>query len=207
MDLDSILKRMEQTDEQQKVASAQTSVRSPEAEASALAGALEKAAGAPPKQSTGDNAVADLLKMAEKLAGTEQESELVHAAMLGQAFADAAINKFAAYDAQVKIAMAQDDRATDAELQKTAAQEGYNAAQNLIAQAGTQTKLAEDDQLIKEAAELGYKYAQEKVAEEYKLGYDNAMLDVRNTAANEFIKGAQETAIMINHHRQQSAQR
>jgi hypothetical protein len=40
------------------------------------------------------------------------------------------------------------------------------------------------------------------MAEEYKQGFDEAMLDVRNTAAREFIKGAQETAIMVDYYQQ-----
>lgn len=190
MDLDSILKRMEQTEEQQKIASEQVSAKSPEAEAGALAAALEKAAGVSSKASAGNNdAVADLMKMAEALAGTEKETELVHAAMMGQAFADAAINKFAAYDAQVKIAMAQNTPAP----QPQRIQPAYQSEA---------VKVAEDEALVKEAAEAGYKYAQEKMAEEYKQGFDEAMLDVRNTAAREFIKGAQETAIMVDYYQQ-----
>lgn len=201
MDLEQILKQMETNDEQQKIASAPPQTP-PAANPGALVAALEKAAGVPPTQN--DNVIVDLMKMAEQLAGSEKEAELSLAAMLGQAFADAAINKFAAYDAQTKIAMAQQapPSVTPEEFKKLAEQMGYTIADE-PQNTEYQQKLAEaqEMELVKMAAQLGYAQTQEKIAAEYKEGYDQAMLEVRNTAANEFIKGAQEAAIMIEHHR------
>jgi hypothetical protein len=118
-----------------------------------------------------------LFKVANELAGAEKEAEAAQAYICGAAFADGAIAKFAAYDAIVK-------------------EEAANQAIALM----QQEKTASDTQeLEKVAMEQGYADAialmqQEKTASE---GYNQALLEVKDTAMREFIKGAAVAEHMI----------
>ncbi len=170
MDLENIINQMEATEGQEKSAAAQGVPSSQEVNLNA---ALEKAAGAPPVQAAPVDAVAALMKTANELAGTEKEAEVSHAAICGQAFADGAIAKFAAYDAQVQTA----------NLHKEAAVHPQNNV--------------DDDALIKAAAEQGYQDAQEKLAADYQAGHDEALQQVHDLAAGEFLKGAAEVEVMV----------
>jgi len=106
---------------QEKVAS-----EAPKADAP-LKDALETALKGNEKKAEEKNPVDDLLKVASDLAEQEKASEVKEAALCGAAFADAAIQRFAAFDAQMK----------------TAAAQGYDAAQAAV---DPQEKLAADYQ-------------------------------------------------------------
>jgi hypothetical protein len=207
MDLNSVLKAME--DGQTKTAAENTPVAT--AEAGALASALEKAAQAIPSRD-GGNPVDALMNMAENLAGAEKEAEVAFAAVCGQAFADAAISKFAAYDAQAQIVRAQAPRQgkeagmSNEELAKIAAEGGYNAAMRVATQ-GSQEKMAaaEENELVKLAATKGYEDTMEKAAADYQAGQQEALNEVHAVAYGEFLKGAAEAEVTLNGLRAQQA--
>jgi len=153
MQLDEILKRMETGEETTKTASA------PGADDSqaALDAALDKTAAPAEPAPESPDAVATLMKTANELAATEKEAELAHSHLLGQAFADGAIAKFAQFDAQVR----------DAVPQTGQAQAPVNPLQ--------------------------------KMAAEYNQGHDAALQQVHDTAAEEFLKGAEEVNLLVRH--------
>lgn len=124
MELSQILERMEQ--KASKSASAKiekTAAVSTPAEATLkqalneilkASGGTEKTASAPrmsPQEA--------LMKQAELLVGSEKQAEVEHAKILGLAFADAAITKWAAYDAQLKHFAAQEEKSAAAGYYKT----------------------------------------------------------------------------------------
>jgi len=260
MDLKEVLKQMEEG--QEKVAAAQrgTPAVVPQ-EANALAAALEKAAAAiTPEEKGATDAVNALQVVAEKLAAQEREADLAHANLCGQAFADGAINKFAAWDAVTKMAMAQQTFATpipgqvaqyqsqsklatdqtvpmekwassdpvlmekvavqrylgsltQADLQRATPQELQKLAEIQKAAQFTREDLMkiaaeEGDQetLYKLAAEQGYADTMEKAAADYEAGAQQALQEVHSLATGEFLKGAAEAEILINHYRQQAGQ-
>jgi hypothetical protein len=193
MDLESILNQME-TQGQDKVANELT----PNVDAklqNALVEAVQKTAAtvAPAPVAATSSPVDDLMKIAETLAGTEKEAELAHAALLGNMFGEAAIAKFAAYDAQVKIAMSKEANATPSEaLLKEAVQYGYNLALQ-------EKTAASDEELLKVAAQRGYEDTMEKIArEQYAAGHDQSLQDVHTAAMTEFMKGAAEVEMLVN---------
>lgn len=191
MDLSNVIAQLE-AQEQQKTAS-----DSPSVEArlqSVLADTLEKTAASATPVPEADDPVAGLMKQASQLAGAEQETELALANMLGQAFADGAIAKFAAYDAQVKIAMAQEE--ADSSLLKSAASQGYADAVSLLKQAQNENS---DEAILKQAAEQGYNDAAEKIAEaQYTEGFNAQVNEIHKIACGEFLKGAAETELLLN---------
>lgn len=199
MDLSTVIAQLEAQD-QTKTAAAP----SPTVEArlqGALAATLEKTAASATPPTASDDPVAGLMKMASELAGSEKEAELALANLLGQAFADGALAKFAAYDAQVKIAMAQQDETGEIEvLAKTAAEQGYNDVMSL-AVAEQQEKVAgmDDESLVKVAAEKGYNDVIEKVAEaQFEQGFNEQVSQIHKVACGEFLKGAAETEMLLN---------
>lgn len=198
MDLDKVIAQLESQD-RQKTASAPLSVDA--RLQSVLAETLEKTAASVTPPSAVEDPVAGLMKMASELAGVEKESELALANMLGQAFADGAIAKFASYDAQVKIAMAQQENDGQEEyLLKSAADQGYADAMQMVQQA-QQDKLAgmDDESLVKMAAEQGYSDAMQKIAEvQYEDGYNNQVQEIHKVACQEFLRGAAETEMLLN---------
>ncbi len=175
MDLETTIERMEAEEGQMKSAAAL-----PASPAKTnLDAALEKAAAAPAPATPvvqEMDAVDALMKTANALAGTEKEADIAHAAICGQAFADGAISKLAAYDAQVQRAVL--------ETTKQAAAVGAPAAQS-------------DDDLIKAAAEQGYQDTLEKMSAEYQSGHDDALQQVHDQAATEFLKGAAEVEALV----------
>jgi len=173
MELDAVIKAMESRDEgQTKSAAAENTSR--------FAAAVEKAASAPSQSVADVDAVQALLKTANELAGTEKEAEISHAALCGQAFADGAIAKFAAYDTQVQKA-------------------------NMVQGAPHMAKVSEDHEAqLQAAAEYGYKLAHDKMAEEYNAGHSEALQQVHQIAAAEFIKGAAEVTVLVDLLRQQN---
>ena len=232
MNLDQVLEQMKASESQVKTAAAPAPAP---VKSDALLDALQKTA-APARPAGKGNVVDDLMKMASELAGTERELEIAHAAACGGAFADTAIAKFAAYDAQVasmpkqaavsndndevvklaaetgyadavaeiQAASMQKQASDEDEIVKQAAEVGYADAVAEIQAAGMQ-KQASDDELVKQAAAAGYQDTQVKLAEEYKAGQEQALVDVHNVAVGEFLKGAAEAEIMINQAKQAAA--
>lgn len=144
--------------------------------------------------SASSDPVDDLKKIAADLAGTEKSAELEHAKALGSAFADAVLNKFAAYDAELRKTASQ----TTPELEeaiKAAAAQGYQDTNAVLQQQSPYL-----DQLEKAAA-AGDPNAQaqlQKIAEEeYTAGQNQALEDVHNLAATEFMKGAMEVGELL----------
>jgi len=172
----------------------------------ALEAALEKvAASAPAETRTSGNPGDELMKMAADLAGVEKEAEIQHAALLGQAFADAAIGTWQAYDADMRK-HASETTANTNELVKSAALQGYydtiNAIQSGVPQMGTEKMASNDEieELIKQAEAEGYSREEAvqaiqelstKTAEEQvEMGQKLALDELYSTAYNEFLKGA-----------------
>jgi hypothetical protein len=200
MDLEKVIAQLEAQDLQKTAAAAPAQSVDARLQ-SVLADTLEKTAASVTPPSAADDPVAGLMKMASELAGAEKETELALANMLGQAFADGAIAKFASYDAQVKIAMAQQEGAAHEEyLLKSAAEWGYADAVQAVQQA-QQDKLAgmDDESLVKMAAEQGYNDAMQKIAEaQYEDGYNSQVQEIHKVACAEFLRGAAETEVLLN---------
>jgi hypothetical protein len=127
--------------------------------------------------STSSDAVEALMKTAASLAENEKTAELVHAHMSGRAFAQGAMEVFAAADAAAQKVAAETAPAPNSYYQSKMA--------------------ADQDAMIKAAAEQGYRDTMTKAAAEYNQGYEAAIQDAVTAAANEFYKGAQEAAILI----------
>jgi len=229
MNLDEVIKSMERDTGIEKTASQNV----PNA-ASQLTAALEKAAhvSRPSGSIPEGEVVGSLLKMANQLAGTEKDAELSHMALCGQAFADAAITRFATYEqmAQPYVKTASPEAVSDDVLVKTAAEIGYQEIMQKTAEtASNQTHENElvkqsaeigynevmhiaaqknmektsEDELVKIAAETGYQETLEKAAADYQAGQDQALQEVHDLASAEFLKGAAETEIFLNNLRAQ----
>ena len=116
--LEQLLETFE-TPKQEKTASEAPKVDVP------LKDALTDALKGTEKKAEEKSPVDDLLKVAADLAEQEKTAEVKHAEICGAAFADAAVQRFAAFDAQLK----------------TAAAQGYEAANTAV---DTPEKLAAD---------------------------------------------------------------
>jgi len=175
---------------------APTAVQSTQAE---LGDALAKAAGdsSAKKEAEAQTPAETLMSSAVKLAAAEREANREEARMLGAAFADGCIAKLAAAE---KAAMELGIRPQGLQPTSQVSATQYKTAAEIF---GTD---ADDDTLRKTAAEAGYQYALEKIAEEYSAGHDAAAQEVVNMAADEFIKGAAETQIVLQMHRAQQSQ-
>jgi len=195
MELDAVIKAMEANDGQTKTAAEQPAAP---VENTQLDAALEKAAGAPAQEI---DAVDVLMKTANELAGTEKEADISHAALCGQAFADGAIAKLAAYDAQVQRAALEEEKVAMAQgYQQPVAypeEPKYYPEQGMSKVAAESMEFS-DDEVVKLAADAGYQATLEKVAEDYNAGHDAALQEVHDTAATEFLKGAAETETLLN---------
>lgn len=161
--------------------------------------------------------VQDLFKLATDMVSSEMDREVKQAALCGRAFAHSAIEEFRAYDTAAKTAAAQTvlkpvvgfaeqavkQAASDPELMK-AAELGYADAQRRIVveqNQAAETKLASvnlDEATLEKVAQAGYTQTQEKIAaEQYQEGYGACMTEVRDRAAEEFIKGAMEVDKLV----------
>lgn len=174
-------------------------------------------------QNTGanDNAVNTLLKVAMDLSGAEKQAELAHAALMGQAVADAAIARFSTYQNEMAKVASVSGGYTESDVEE-ATRIGYqagveagikhasemgsgNAEQEKVAAyfAQGETKLAaaaevlSTEDLLKFAEQEGLTPVLEKMAEEYEAGYKQAEAEITELARTEFLKGAAETEIMI----------
>jgi len=125
-----------------------------------------------------------LIKEAQRLAEDEKTGEVMHMRQMGAAFADAAAETWARQTS--KIASVQPENT----YEKTAAEE-----QAILHQAAEK---GYNDTMTKVAMEAGYMQAMEKVAaEQYQAGQNAALEDVREKAAQEFYKGAQEVDVLL----------
>jgi hypothetical protein len=233
MNFDTLLQSLED-DGAEKTAAAQEPQGPDMALQAALKNTLEKSASASGPAPSASNPVDDLEKLAEEIANTEKEAEVIHAANMGRAFADAALDEFSAAEAKVAhiqppapalapaapaVSSGEVDQAV-----KLAAEIGYADAQNAVAEATVLDKMASgtpeekdhmikaasvsgrEDLLVKAAADAGYRDTQVKIAEEqYSQGENDALEQVHTVATNEFLKGAQETSMLIAKARQQQA--
>jgi len=142
----------------------------------------------------GSDPVDALIKEAQRLAEDEKTAEVIHARNCGRAFADAAGEAWASQNQKVAAyQQTQQNTANEDLMQKQAAEQGY---------VDTMTKVAAEqgyiDVMQKVAAEQGYADTMQKVAaEQYDAGQASALEDVRNAAAQEFMKGAQEVEVLI----------
>lgn len=203
MDLNSIIDQLES---QTKTASVSpTSAPSVDNRLQgALASALEKTAAqaVADNQVSASDPVAGLMKMASELAGAERDTELALANMAGQAFADGAIAKFAAWDASVKTAAYEATQANDIQqLVKSASECGYNDVLALAAANQEKTAGVTEYELQK-VAEQGYNTVMEKAAADYQQGYTQQLSEIHDLASREFLKGAAETEVLLQHVRQ-----
>lgn len=217
MDLESVLKSLD--DQGQEKQASVTPNGSPEvALQGALASVLDKVA-----SDNGHHAVApthspvdDLMKLAGHMAEAEKEAEVALAGSLGRAFADAAIGQWASYDAHTKVAseymapsnddlykaaeegyrIALDDMVSlenrdPAHIEKMAMDQGYEEAYT--------EKLAAEQEYYLGQQQALHDYEHVKVAEdsEYSNGQEAALDTIREVAAHEFYKGAQEVQTLI----------
>jgi len=187
MDMESILRNMEAGDGQTKVASSQKNVG--EAEAQALAAALEKVAAAPAAPRADDNPVNGLVKMATAIAGTEEDRDIAIAAACGSAFADQAIAKLAQYDAEARAEMAKVATVNPGQFAERLYPSVTTADIQKIAAETTVGVLRE----LAKAEESGY----QKEAADYQQGWDQALQHTFEAAKNEFFKGAAEAQLMV----------
>lgn len=167
--------------------------------------------------------IEDLKKMAQDLADADKSAELVQIKLAGRAFADSAMEQWAAADAALKVASVSqqaDDGAEIAAILKEASDLGYiETHQKIAAESGapidapleqaavqgyqdTTVKVAAEigytDTQLKVAAEIGYADTQQKVAaESFDAGQQDAIKEAHANATGEFIRGAQEATIFI----------
>lgn len=232
MDFDTLLQTLEDNGTE-KTAAAPQGQGPDKALQEALKQTLTKTASAPAPATASSNPIDDLEKLAEEIAGTEKEAELIHATNMGRAFADAAIEQFSSM--QAKMAQVESlqpvVRETGVSQQevnhavKVAAEQGYADAQEAVIDTAFREKIASaspeettelikvaqeagrDDLLVKAAADQGYRETQEKIAAaHYAQGESDALAEVHNLASAEFIKGAQEANILIERARANSQQ-
>lgn len=223
MEFDKLLQTLEGADTE-KTASAPEATGPNKALQEALKKTLDKTASDATPNPPASNPIDDLEKLAEEIAGTEKEAELIHAASMGRAFADAALEQFSATEG--KLAQMQDMAAPLKPVEpsqqevdnavKLAADIGYSDAQNVVMESAFQEKIASgspeevdelikvaheegrDDLLVKAAADKGYIETQEKIAgAQYEQGAQEALADVHKLASDEFVKGAQEANVLI----------
>lgn len=190
MKIEKILSGLRQTQDTTKEASALASTPAPVAEKTAgdtprdaLVGAMNAALAAAPAvvKTAGEksNPVADVMKVAEELAATEQEANIKHAQVMGAAFADAFVARLGRWETKA------------AELNAQAPN-----APATPAAGSTFAKVAQENPgLIAQAQGLGYqqtKAALEKQANDaYVAGFNDTVELIHKTASVEFIKGAQ----------------
>jgi len=159
-----------------------------------------------------------LMKMAEELVESEKEAEVVLAAQCGRAFGDAFLEQIASADAAAKVAAAQystgvsDPQISDAQaadMLKQAAATGYERVQRQLAPANDLEEVVkvaaaqgQEEELLKLAAQEGYDAAvaamQKEAAPTFDTGQQQALQEVHDVCAAEFMKGAQEVAMFAN---------
>lgn len=176
----------------------------------ALEAALEKVAAAAPQQSPeSKDPLADLMKIAADLAGTEKEGEIKHAAILGHTIAEAAIGTLAAYDAE--LSKQASESATEVNEQvKEAAIRGYqDTVAALIAEQPSEkvANTEEVETLVKQAEAQGYsredvytalnELSTKTAEDQFVMGQQTAVDEVYTATYNEFLKGAAVAAKVL----------
>lgn len=148
-----------------------------------LVGALNTAlAAAPSNEKTANDKggpVADVMKVAEELAATEQEANIKHAQVMGAAFADAFVSRLGTWQTKAAELNAQ-------------APTVHTPAAPVVTPFGKFA--AENPAIVAQTQQLGYeqtKAALEKQSNEaYVAGHNDAVTAIHKTASLEFIKGA-----------------
>ncbi len=161
--------------------------------------------------------IEDLKKLAQDLSDADKEAEIVQAKIAGRAFGDALLEQWAAGNATMKLAMAQEleaqssgiSEADAASIIKQAADQGYadvvqelapvNDTQDMLKNAAEQGYSDASQQVVLETAQqAGYADTQEKIAsEQYAAGQNDAIKEAHDKAASEFIRGVQEVNILV----------
>lgn len=191
MNLEQVIETMNQVGGQEKTAEQQAPTTETE-----LTAALEKVAGVPPAPAApqeSDDVIGSLMKMASDLAGTEKDAELSHMAMCGQAFADAAINRFSQYDAMAKRAMVEQTAILQPPIASPPAGSQPPVAEKVAAP--IPVAVPADSEALKQAAAAGYNDAQQHVqnAELEKLAQHASGLSDNDLAKLAAEIGYQET--------------
>jgi hypothetical protein len=203
MDLDSILRSMETDTRQEKIASA---VSKQSHDSAALAAALTKVAEAETANAhfSNNDPVEGLLKMAETLAASEEERDLALASICGDAFADAAIAKLAAYESRFGNVKLASEGGVDAEsvaeiAASVAKQVAEDTALDVLEDAGEALSDAEDPGTTSgvdpdEIPEDVVADVEKQAEAAYVQGWDQALRDSRNgslekKAADEYQAG------------------
>jgi hypothetical protein len=191
MQIDKILSGIRQSQETTKEASVVTSTSTAGSEARAPRDALVSALNAAletPSIKTASEAsspVTDIMKVAEEMAGIEQEAQVKQAEVLGAAFADSFVARLGAW--QEKAAQLNAQSGQPVQYQEYAQAAGYGKF------------AAENPGLMGQAQNIGYtetKAALEKQANDaYVEGFNDTVDAIHKTASEEFLKGA---AIMSN---------
>ncbi|RLC86824.1 MAG: hypothetical protein DRJ03_07655 [Chloroflexi bacterium] len=162
--------------------------------------------------------IEDLKKLAQDLSDADKEAEIVQAKIAGRAFGDALLEQWAAGNATMKLAMAQELEAQSSSISeadaatviKQAADQGYADVvqelapstadpQAMLKKAAEQGYSDASQQVVLESAQqAGYTDTHEKIAEEqYATGQNDAIKEAHDKAANEFMRGAQEVNILV----------
>lgn len=147
------------------------------------------------KTASATSPVADVMKVAEEIAGSEKAAALKEAALLGAAYADAAIVRFAEWQKAAGELPA--PASIPAMGQKVAAlQSGAVQADD------TFKKYAEENPVLaRQAVALGYSPTAaglEKLAEDsYVQGYNDQVSEIHKVASEEFLKAAALTSLII----------
>lgn len=141
----------------------------------ALKAALNAALAEPASTKTASDAsspVAEVMKIAQQLTAADDEASLKQAALMGAAFADAAVARFEQWN-------------------KVAAETAASAP----AQTGFRSAVPEEQ--LKEAAEYGYKLAQEEFEKEAAAGQEYELQQLHGAATDEFLKAAAVTQLLL----------
>lgn len=195
MELAQLLNQMDHGVASEKTASESGAVSDDDALKTSLAETLDKTAQeAENVASASSNPVDDLKKIAADLAGTEKDAEIEHAKALGLAFADAAINKFAAFEAELSSI----SNKAEPELQealKVAAAQGYTDTAAVLQQQNP--SIEQWEKAANQGDPQAQAYLQKLAEDEFVAGQNQALEDVHSMAANEFMKGAMEVDALI----------
>jgi hypothetical protein len=190
MELARLIDQMQKGTVSEKTASVGNEKTPDESLKQALGQSLDTATKTAEKTASANDPVSDLMKIAGQLAGSDMAQEVEQARMCGSAFAEAAINKLAAYEAALQQ-VALENQTAEA---KTAAEYGYQAASGVLAQRNQRAEL-------EKAAAAGnpqaYAMLQKIAAEEYTAGQNTALEEVCKLASAEFIKGAKEVDVLL----------
>lgn len=141
--------------------------------------------------------VMDVMKVAAELADADQALAVKEAQLLGAAFADSAVARFA--DWQKAAGAVQGEPM----LSKVAQLAPSQSVQSIAAQADVAfAKFAEENPVTaRQAIALGYAPTAgglDKMAEDsYVQGYNDQVTEIHKVAADEFLKGAAMTSVLL----------